>query len=91
MRFEVFGAVDQVVVAVGADDDAEHVGGAGLIHRDQALAQRDQGPLQVRAHRRQALLGDVELGDRPVEFGLLGVEADLDRGLLGCAAPRPRR
>ena len=71
---EVFGAIDQVVVAVGADDDAEHVGGSGLIDRDQALAQGNQRPFQARPHHREAFLGDVQLADRLVEFGLLGVE-----------------
>ena len=61
---EVFGAVDEVFVAAGADDHAEQVGGAGLIDRHQALAQRHQGPFQVGARRRQPLLGDVEPGDR---------------------------
>ena len=45
MPFQVLGAGREVVVAVGAEDHAEHVGGAGLIHRDQPLAQRDQRPL----------------------------------------------
>ena len=79
---EVLGAIDEFVVAVGVDDHAEHVRGAGLIDRDEALAQRDQRPLQVRPHHRQVLLGDVELGHRPIEFRLLGVEPDPDRGLL---------
>ncbi|HXR30373.1 MAG TPA: hypothetical protein VN752_04480 [Solirubrobacterales bacterium] len=78
---DVFGAIDQIVVAIGADDDAEHVGGAGLIDRDQALAQGDERPFQPRPHHGKVPLCGVELGDCVVELGLLGAEANLDRSL----------
>ena len=75
--------IDEFVVAVGFEDHVEHVGGPVLVHRDQPLAQRDQRPLQPGPDHRQVLLGDVELGDRAVELGLLGGEPLADRGFLG--------
>ena len=87
---EVFGAIDEVVVAVGADDDAEHVRGSGLIDRDEAIPQGHESPLEMGPHHRQSLLGDVELGFGPVQFRLLGVEPDADRRLgLRSAATSP--
>ena len=75
---QVFGAVDQLLIAVGADDHAQHVGGAGLVDRDQALAQGHQRAPQARPDDLEVLLRDVEFGDRFVELGLLHAEALLD-------------
>ena len=88
--FQILGWVDQLVVAVGADDHAQHVRGPGLVDRDEPLAQRHQGAFQPAPDHREVLLGDIEFGDGFVEFGLLGVEPLLDRRLLGRAGPRPR-
>ena len=39
----------------------------------------------------QAVLGDVEIGHRLIQLGLLGVEPDADRFLAGAECRRPRR
>ena len=80
---EVFGAGRKVVEVPGADDHAEQVGAAGFVHRHQPFAQRDEGPLQPGPQFLEPVLGDVELGDRPVELGLLGLQPDPDRFLPG--------
>ena len=88
---EVFGASGEVVEAAGADDDAEHVRGAGLIHRDQPVAQRPQRPLQVGAQLAAAALGDVELGDGAGRARPAWRRAGRGRRPRGCGCRRPRR
>ena len=78
---EIFGPGGEVVDPAGADDDAEHVRGAGLIHRDQAVAQGVEGALEPGPQLLEVVPGDVELGDGLVEFGLLGLEPGADRFL----------
>src|ERR1700733_9921706 len=85
---EVFGPGGEVVDAAGADDDAEYVRAAGLVHRHQAVAQGAESPFEAGAQFLEVPLGDVEIGDRAVELGLLGGEPGA-HGFLAAADRRP--
>ena len=90
---QVLGPRHQVVEALRREQHGEHVGGAGLIDRDELLAQVDQGRLQVAADDLQVVAGPPQVGDRLVELGLLGDQLRVHGGLLAAeaatAASRP--
>ena len=87
---EVLGAGGEVVDAAGAEDHPEHVGAAGLVDRDQPLAQGDECALEARPQftsRSLARRAPPPPGSAPPAWR----RAARGPRPRGCAARRPRR